>query len=166
MKAARSQKIKGFFLQIFGGWGKIFAPCPPLNKPCLSGGTTHRVNVVNVFLSLVVLSLHPVTVEVLADPVQNTTGELKLLPGFCVELENQFAVEPFSPLGGSEECSVCEWPGVNITIPYSSYSQTITGDWFVFSSTQVLLTNAKWLRPLTKGEGGSIYCKWLTESEC
>ena len=54
----------------------------------------------NVLLSLIVLSLHPVTVEVLADPVQNTTGELKLLPGLRVELENQFTVEPFSPLGG------------------------------------------------------------------
>lgn len=52
-----------------------------------------RVYVVDVSLSLIILSLDPVSVQVLTYAVQNTAGELELFPGSRVELQDQLPIE-------------------------------------------------------------------------
>ena len=55
----------------------------------------------------VVLPLDPVSVEVLVDPVEDSAGELVLLPHPRVELEGQVFHQPLPLLEGS----VCVWGG-------------------------------------------------------
>ena len=64
-----------------------YTTVPPINAH-MKGA--HCVDVVDVLLSFIVLSLYPVTVEVHADPIQDLTGELVLLPHCGVELEHRF----------------------------------------------------------------------------
>ena len=64
---------------------------------------THRVDVIDLILPLIILSLDPVSVEVLTDSIQHSTTELVLLPHRRVELEHHLSNQPISTLKG-EKC--------------------------------------------------------------
>ena len=63
----------------------------------------HGVDIMNVLLPLVVLALDPVPVEVLADAVQHSAGELELFPCSSVELEHLLSHQSVSLLGEGVE---------------------------------------------------------------
>ena len=51
--------------------------------------TTNRVDLIDIFLSLIILSLDPVSVQVLTNTIQYSTRELVVHPDSSVELENE-----------------------------------------------------------------------------
>lgn len=51
------------------------------------------VNLIHVIVSTIILSLHPVTIQIRTEPIEDLTTELIVLPLFCKELEQTFILE-------------------------------------------------------------------------